>query len=65
MISVLIVDDHEIVRRGLKEIFDDEFSELEMGEAENSRAALELITKRTGTSFCWTSACPVATALKY
>jgi DNA-binding NarL/FixJ family response regulator len=44
MIRVLIVDDHEIVRRGLKEIFDEEFSELKIGEAENSRTALELIT---------------------
>ena len=46
MIRVLIIDDHEIVRRGLKEIFDDEFSELEVGEGENSRVALELITTR-------------------
>ena len=46
MIRVLIVDDHEIVRRGLKQIFDDEFFELETGEAENSRAALELITTK-------------------
>ena len=44
MIRALIVDDHEIVRRGLKEVFGDEFPELETGEAENSRAALELIT---------------------
>jgi DNA-binding NarL/FixJ family response regulator len=44
VIRVLIIDDHEIVRRGLKEIFDDEFSELETGEAQDSRAALELIT---------------------
>src|SRR2546423_10192333 len=43
MIRALIVDDHEIVRRGLKEVLEDEFSELETGEAENSRAALELI----------------------
>ena len=41
MIRVLIVDDHEIVRRGLKEVFDDEFSELKIGEAKNSREALE------------------------
>jgi two-component system, NarL family, invasion response regulator UvrY len=46
MIRALIVDDHEIVRRGLMEIFDDEFSELETGEAENSREALEMITTR-------------------
>src|ERR1051325_1825769 len=44
MIRALIIDDHEIVRRGLKQVFGDEFSELEIGEAENSRAALELIT---------------------
>src|SRR5712691_6662573 len=44
MIRVLIIDDHEIVRRGLKEVFTDEFSELKISEAENSRAALELIT---------------------
>jgi two-component system, NarL family, invasion response regulator UvrY len=43
MIRMLIVDDHEMVRRGLKQIFDDEFPELETGEAENSRVALELI----------------------
>ena len=46
MIRVLIIDDHAIVRRGLKEVFADEFSELETGEAENSRAALELVTAR-------------------
>jgi DNA-binding NarL/FixJ family response regulator len=44
MIRALIVDDHQVVRRGLKEVLNDEFSELETGEAENSRAALELIT---------------------
>src|SRR5712691_13350072 len=46
MIRVLIIDDHEIVRRGLKEVFTDEFSELKISEAENSRAALEMITTR-------------------
>lgn len=46
MIRALIVDDHQIVRRGLKEVLEDEFSELETSEADNSRAALELITTR-------------------
>ena len=44
MIRVLIIDDHEVVRRGLKQVFSDEFSKLKIGEAENSRTALELIT---------------------
>jgi len=46
MIRVLIVDDHEIVRRGLKEVFDDEFPGLEVGEAASSQAALELVMKQ-------------------
>src|SRR5258708_8344018 len=44
MIRALIIDDHEVVRRGLKEVLGEEFSELQISEAENSRAALELIT---------------------
>ena len=43
MIRVLIVDDFEVVRRGLKEIFADEFPVLEAGEAANSQRALELV----------------------
>jgi len=44
MLRVLIVDDHEIVRRGLKEVLADEFPELKVGEASNSQGALELVT---------------------
>jgi len=44
MIRLLIIDDHEVVRRGLKQVFSDEFPKLKIGEAENARAALELIT---------------------
>lgn len=44
MIRVLIIDDHAIVRRGLAEVFSDEFSDLKIGEADNSRTALELAT---------------------
>ncbi|MDH4454548.1 MAG: response regulator transcription factor [Verrucomicrobiota bacterium] len=39
----MIVDDHETVRRGLKEIFADAFPKMEAGEATHSREALELI----------------------
>jgi DNA-binding NarL/FixJ family response regulator len=42
MMQVLIVDDHEILRRGLKEIFADTFPKLIIGEASNSREAMEL-----------------------
>jgi DNA-binding NarL/FixJ family response regulator len=43
MIRILIVDDHQIVRRGLKDVFADEFAELNVGEAETSKAALDLV----------------------
>jgi two-component system invasion response regulator UvrY len=44
MIRILIVDDHEIVRRGLKQVLLDEFVEVEFGEAENALTALELLS---------------------
>lgn len=44
MTRVLIIDDHAIVRRGLKDVFADEFAGLKTGEAADSRTAMELIT---------------------
>jgi two-component system, NarL family, invasion response regulator UvrY len=41
MTRVLIVDDHEIVRRGLKQILADEFSDLQIAEAGDAQQALE------------------------
>jgi two-component system, NarL family, invasion response regulator UvrY len=46
MIHVLIVEDHQIVRRGLKAVLADKFPLLEVGEAESSQAALELLVKQ-------------------
>jgi two-component system invasion response regulator UvrY len=43
---VLIVEDHQIVRHGLKEVFADAFPKLQTGEAENSQAALEQLAKQ-------------------
>jgi DNA-binding NarL/FixJ family response regulator len=42
MIRVLIVDDHEIVRHGVKKVLADAFPGAEVGEAENSQTALAL-----------------------
>ena len=41
MIRVLIVDDHAIVRRGLRELLSDEFHGAAFGEASDARQALE------------------------
>ncbi len=43
MIRVLIVEDHAIVRRGLREVLADGFPELQVGEAESAAAAMQLL----------------------
>src|SRR5258706_497786 len=45
MTKILIADDHEVVRRGLKEILTDEFGSLSVGEACNGAEALEAARK--------------------
>jgi two-component system, NarL family, invasion response regulator UvrY len=46
MIRILIVDDHAMVREGLKRILLDEFKDASFGEAGNATEALEQIWKR-------------------
>jgi len=46
MIRVLIVDDHAIVRRGLRELLSDEFHGATFGEASDARQALEGLGKQ-------------------
>lgn len=42
-IQVLIADDHEITRRGLKEIIQDEFNCRRLGEARNFSEAIDMV----------------------
>lgn len=44
---VLIVDDHAVFRRGLKEILTDAFDAVEVGEAPNGQEALPLVRQET------------------
>jgi two-component system invasion response regulator UvrY len=46
MTRVLIVEDHEVVRQGLKEVFADAFPELQVSEARNSQTAFELLMQQ-------------------
>jgi len=46
MTRVLIADDHEVVRRGLRQILDDQFDPLEVGEATNARETLEEVRRQ-------------------
>jgi DNA-binding NarL/FixJ family response regulator len=47
MKRILIADDHEIVRRGLRQILVDEFPKLHIGEAANARDAVEGVRKQS------------------
>lgn len=46
MIKLLIVDDHPVVRRGVKEILEDE-TDLEITETDDGRAVLRLIKEQS------------------
>ena len=46
MISIIIVDDHPIVRQGLKQILSEEPDMTVFGEAQNSQEVLDLIRKQ-------------------
>ena len=45
MLRVLITDDHAVVRRGLKQILEEEFNKVVFGEAQNTREMLEHLQK--------------------
>jgi two-component system, NarL family, invasion response regulator UvrY len=46
MLSILIADDHAVVRRGLKAILADEIAEVSFGEAESAPQALALVRQQ-------------------
>jgi len=46
MMRVLIVDDHALVRRGLRELLSDEIRGAAFGEASDARQALEQLRKK-------------------
>jgi len=46
MISIIVVDDHPIVRQGLKQILSEEPDMAMVGEAQNSQEVLDLIRKQ-------------------
>lgn len=46
MKRILIADDHEIVRRGLRQILADEFPKLETGDAANARETVEAVRRQ-------------------
>lgn len=46
MISILIVDDHEVVRRGLKQSLSEEVRDIVLGEARSAQEALLAVARR-------------------
>ena len=47
MKRILIVDDHEVVRRGLRDILDDAFPGVVLGEANDARSASALLAEHS------------------
>ena len=45
--NVLLADDHEIVRRGLKTLLVDEFGKLRIGEARDAKETIEAVRKQS------------------
>ena len=46
MLRILITDDHALVRRGLKQVLEEEFDQVVFGEAQNTREMLEHLQKK-------------------
>lgn len=46
-VRILIVDDHDIIRQGLRQILADEFKQAVFGEAKNGNEGMERIWKQT------------------
>ncbi|NQU43208.1 response regulator transcription factor, partial [bacterium] len=52
MKRILLVDDHSVVRKGLRQILEDEFEDLEIGEAGDAQEALEQVWRQTWDFVC-------------
>ena len=46
MLSVLIVEDHQLVRQGLKQVISQEYRDVVFGEAETAARAADMLAKR-------------------
>lgn len=47
LVKILVIDDHEVVRRGVKQILEEIFSHVEVGEADTSQKAIAAVQKES------------------
>jgi len=47
LVKILVIDDHEVVRRGVKQILEDAFSHVEIGEADTSQKAIAAVQQES------------------
>jgi two-component system, NarL family, invasion response regulator UvrY len=45
LVKILVIDDHEVVRRGVKQILEEVFSHVEVGEADTSQKAIAAVQR--------------------
>jgi DNA-binding NarL/FixJ family response regulator len=60
--KILLADDHEVVRRGLKQMLSEEFGDIVFGEAGSAAETLARLREAPGICSCSTSTCPDAAA---
>ena len=64
-ITIVMVDDHQLVRIGLRSVLET-LPDLELiGEADTGREGVRLVTELSRTSCCSMSDLPIATASKF
>jgi two-component system, NarL family, invasion response regulator UvrY len=47
LVKILVIDDHEVVRRGVKQILEEIFSHVEVGEADTSQKAIAAVQQES------------------
>ena len=65
MQKVLIVDDHEVLRDGVKKLLDEQPDAITWGEAGTPDEALVRPAPKTGTPWSWIFPWPAAAAWKF
>ncbi|MEK7762176.1 MAG: response regulator transcription factor, partial [Nitrospirota bacterium] len=45
-VKILVIDDHEVVRRGVKQILEENFAQVEVGEANTSRKGMAAVQQQ-------------------
>jgi CheY-like chemotaxis protein len=57
LVKILVIDDHEVVRRGVKQILEEAFPHVEVGEADTGQKGIAAVQQEPRIWQSWISAC--------